>query len=155
MQKNIVKFIVLFLALVSVFYFMRQMSNNTSQQKQAVDVAENLYETTLPKDFYPFYDQFHSDSTFQLNHIMFPLKGLTPSQDSTKIAEEIFWQKENWVIHRPFDNQDGTFERTFTNIQGIITEQISANDGLFTLQKRYTKLNEEWYLIYYQDLLMH
>jgi len=115
---------------------------------------ENVYEASLPDDFHTFYDQYHSDSVFQLKRTLFPLIGLTVSDDSTKIAEEVMWQKEDWVLHKPFNDQNGTFERTFTNIGGIITEKISANEGMFTIEKRYAKLSEEWHLIYYQELLM-
>ena len=53
------------------------------------------------------------------------------------------------------NDHNGTFERTFTNLEGIVTEKISARDGLFTMEKRYAKLDGIWHLIYYQDLIMH
>jgi len=116
---------------------------------------EVVYETTLPEDFYTFYDQYHTDSLFQLDRTVFPLKGLTKSADSTRIADEILWQEDEWVLHRPFDSQNGTFDQKFTNLNGIVSELISARGGLFTIEKRYAKLSGEWQLIYYQGLLMN
>lgn len=154
MLKNIIKFLALFLGFLCVFFFLKKMQNPTIQNSETVTLEDNVYEKSLPDDFHKFYNQYHTDSTFQLERTLFPLKGLAQSTDSTKIAEEVMWQKENWVLHKPFNDQNGTFERTFTNVGGIITESISANEGMFTLEKRYAKLEEKWHLIYYQELLM-
>lgn len=154
MQKNIFKLLALLIALICVFLFIKKIQNPNTEIPDVI-VNEEVYENSLPDDFHTFYDHFHTDSTFQLERTQFPLSGLAKSTDSTKVAEEIKWQKNDWIIHRPFDNQNGTFERVFTNIGGIISEQISANNGLFTLEKRYAKLSGEWHLIYYQELLMH
>ncbi len=153
MQKNIFKILILFTALICVFFFFKKIQSN-SKDIPDVLVNEDLYESSLPNDFHTFYNQYHTDSLFQMERTVFPLKGLAKSTDSTKIAEEIMWQKNNWILHRPYDSQNGTFERTFTNIEGIISEKISANNGFFTLEKRYVKLSGEWHLIFYQELLM-
>lgn len=154
MQKNIVKFLFLFIALTCIFFFVQKMRSSKSPVPTLPNVESN-YEQKLPDDFHAFYDSYHSDSTFQMERTLFPLNGLTQSSDSTKVAEEVVWQKEEWILHKPFDSQNGTFERTFTNIEGIITEYISANNGMFSLEKRYARLAGQWHLIYYQEMLMH
>ena len=154
MQKNLIKYIALFVAIVCAFYFFKKIQMKDGNDTKEL-IAEEIYESSLPDDFHLFYDKYHTDSTFQMSRTFFPLKGLAKSVDSTKIAEETLWQEDQWILHKPFDSQNGTFERTFTNIGGIISETISANQGLFTLEKRYAKLNGEWHLIYYQELLMH
>lgn len=154
MQKNVVKYLILFVALICVFYFFKKMQYKNHNNPNVL-LTEEQYETSLPEDFHIFYDKYHTDSIFQMNRTMFPLKGISRSKDSTKIAEEVLWEKDQWIIHKAFDSQNGTFERTFTNIGGIITETITANEGLFTLEKRYAKLGGEWHLIYYQELLMN
>jgi len=154
MRKNLIKYLALLIALICVFYFIKKIQS-TGHIKTNEFAAEQIYQSSLPDDFYVFYDKYHTDSIFQLNRTLFPLKGLSKSLDTTKVAEEILWQQDQWILHKPFDNQNGTFERTFTNIGGIITETISANGGLFTLVKRYAKLRGDWHLIYYQELLMH
>jgi len=161
MLKNVLKYIAFFIAILAIIYFFKKTQSHSTEanvvtESQEVTAEDEVsYENTLPDDFYPFYDRFHTDSLFQLERIIFPLKGIAKSSDSTRIAEETLWQKESWVQHKPFNSHEGTFERVFTNIGGIISEQISANDGLFTLEKRYAKLSDEWHLIYYQELLMN
>ncbi len=154
MQKNIIKLVVLFLAFICIFYFYKKIQN---PENGSLNDSKNeaVYETTLPEDFYTFYDQYHTDSLFQLERTVFPLKGLAKSTDSTRIAEEILWQKNDWILHKPFDDHNGTFQRAFTNMSGIISEQIAAGNGLFTIEKRYAKLGGEWHLIYYQELIMN
>ncbi|MEE9439932.1 MAG: hypothetical protein V3V14_13075 [Saprospiraceae bacterium] len=133
------------------------MSNNNVHH--TIDIPTDIPKVeqgkrTLPSDFYSFYDNFHSDSIFQLDHILFPLQGMGANIDSAGIYPKT-WQQETWKLHRAFNNQAGTFERSFTNVNGIITEFISANGGLFSMEKRYTKLNNSWHLIYYKELTMN
>jgi len=154
MQKNIFKFLALSITLIIVFLFLRRIQNKASKIDNT-QVEELAYSETLPQDFHEFYDQYHTDSIFQLERTVFPLKGVAKATDSTMVADEIMWQKEDWILHKPYNNHNGTFDRVFTNIGGIISEQISANNGLFTLEKRYAKLNGGWHLIYYQELLMN
>jgi hypothetical protein len=154
MQKSLIKYLALLVALVCVFYFFKKIQVKPTVDEVAV-VPEDNKALSLPEDFHDFYNKYHTDSTFQMSRTIFPLKGIAKSSDTSKIAENILWQKDEWRLHKPFDNQGGTFERTFTNINGLITETISANGGLFTLEKRYAKLGGDWHLIYYQELLMN
>jgi len=101
-------------------------------------VSENVVE--IPEDFVSFYEQFHTDSTFQLEHIVFPL---AQKKDSTK------WQKDSWQIHKPFDSQNGNFERVLDNFAGIITETIMEKNGAFLITRRFSKIGDEYHLIYY------
>lgn len=153
MQKNIFKFVAVFFAVMCAFFFFKKITNPTITANY--EVVEQAQEMTLPDDYHTFYDMFHSDSVYQMERIVFPLAGLTQSKDSAQIAESIQWTAQDWRIHKPFDSQNGTFERVFTITGGVITETITANGGLFSINKRYAKLNGEWYLIYYQDLLMN
>lgn len=152
MQKNLFRVILVLLVLSAVFLFLKKINSKTlpSEDTITLEAAENQ----LPEDFHTFYNQFHTDSSFQLSRIVFPLKGLAQSSDSTKVVDETLWLKDDWVLHRPFNDQGGTFIREFTNTANIISETISANGGLFTLEKRYAKLSGEWHLIFYQELVM-
>jgi len=134
------------------------MSKKVSQKPQVISdqaaADEQVGETSLPEDFYIFYDDFHSDSTYQWNHISFPLSGIGMARDTTNTVIQKTWTAEQWKRHGPFNSQEGLFTRTFTNVDGIVTEIQSAREGMFTLEKRYAKLSGDWYLIYYQELLM-
>ena len=153
MLKSAVKFILLFIAFLCIFYVGRKVFLDKKSVPEAIEANPVEAEQSLPKDFHTFYDQFHTDSLFQMERIVFPLKGIGKLSDTSSIAQEIMWQREDWVLHKPF-NRDGSFERVFTNISGIITEYISSTNGMFSMEKRYAKLGGEWHLIYYQELLM-
>ncbi len=99
---------------------------------------ENVVE--LPEDFVSFYNQFHQDSIYQLDHIVFPLSG---KSDSTN------WSKNDWIMHKPFDNSSGEFARDLDNFAGIIVETISHDKGMFRMVRRFSKHDEHWNLIYY------
>jgi len=152
MQKNLIKAIFILFAVSCIFVFYKKIS---SDKVTYVTNVEPVVENSLPADFHDFYNKFHTDSVFQMSRISFPLTGVAQEGDSVLVIVEKSWKPEEWKIHKPFDNQNGTFERTFTNINGIISEKIVGNGGMFSIQKRYSKLANQWYLIYYQDMMMH
>ncbi|MFT6333938.1 MAG: hypothetical protein ACI86M_000179 [Saprospiraceae bacterium] len=140
-------------AISSAFLFYKKIKIDQSKTYIVEEVSES--ENSLPSDFHSFYDQFHIDSIFQMSRIVFPLSGVVQEGDSVLTLVEMQWLKRDWKIHKPFDNYGGTFERIFTNTGGIISETIVGNGGMFSLEKRYSKLAGEWHLIYYQGLMMH
>jgi len=54
------------------------------------------------ESFTDFYNKFHTDSEYQLERIVFPLEGLPPFADT---IERYYWQKDEWQIHKPFNNE--------------------------------------------------
>lgn len=107
----------------------------------------------LPKDFESFYERFHRDSVYQMSHIIFPLEGRPAVTDSTQVVPPDFrWQPETWLLHRPYNDGDGKFSRSFTNFHNIINEEISDASGQFTMLRRFSKMDTAWYLIYYKEL---
>ena len=108
-------------------------------------------QAVLPEDFEIFYIQFHTDSIFQMEHIAFPLEGLKKANEGGPgdILIPIHWQKDDWVIHKPFNDFDGSFNRTFHQVGPIIIQNISDNNQLFSMERRFAQLGEEWNLIYY------
>lgn len=153
MQKNLIRAIAVLLTISFAFVFYKKM--NPKQQENTVAKTEQEAESSLPSDFHDFYNRFHTDSIFQMSRIIFPLTGVAQEGDSIRVIVNKQWQAEDWKLHKPFDNHGGTFERTFTNENGIISETIIGNGGMFSLEKRYSKLVDEWHLIYYQGLVMH
>jgi hypothetical protein len=109
--------------------------------------------TEIPEDFVEFYNLFHTDTTYQLDHIHFPLEGMPAlSPDSDLQGFSFWWEREGWKIHKPFDDNGGTFNRAFSNFAGIITETISDDSGHFSMMRRFSKMNGEWMLIYYKEM---
>lgn len=100
----------------------------------------------FPMDFEEFYHRFHRDSIFQLGHIVFPLEGkrIDSTGDTT-------WEKATWIVHKPF-NDMGTFNRQITILNGIVIEKIIDESGQYDMERRWSMLGDEWYLIYYKEI---
>jgi len=135
-----------------VFLFLNR-NKETPQATPAPPIAET--ETaTIPDDFEDFYNQFHSDSAYQIAHILFPLEGIPPTADSLTLAQGSYrWQQSDWTIHRPFDAMNGEFIRELRRISDeMVVEQIRHNSGQYGMQRRFARFTDGWYLIYYAGM---
>lgn len=120
--------------------------------KKKTPVKETLINAQLPEDFKDFYAKFHEDTSYQMKHIEFPVKGLPQDVDSTTLAEDdFFYTRDVWQIHKPIDFTDGEFQREFRLLSDrMIIEDIIKSDKTFSLERRFAKKSDaEWYLIYY------
>lgn len=101
--------------------------------------------------FLAFYKRFNEDSIFQMNHITFPLEGI-PARDSAYVndGKPFHWQKENWVLHRSFNDMDGAFQRSFLPMgNDLMIENIKHSSGRYGMQRRYALYENGWFLIFY------
>lgn len=124
------------LFLISVFISIVSCKN------EKISLEEVQFKEEIPPDFLNFYDQFHGDSIFQMNHIIFPLQ---MQSDSTP------WLKENWTLHKPFSSQSGEFQRKYFHLNGIVIEQISDSKGYYNIERRFSKSGNSYNLIYYKS----
>lgn len=110
--------------------------------------AEN---ESLPEGFAEFYQQFHSDSMYQIEHIVFPLEGLPNNADSAIVASKTFrWTPENWRMQKPFDFQVSEYKREIVPLtESIVLERIVHNSGQFGMVRRFAIVGGDWHLIYY------
>lgn len=120
---------------------------NTAEFEQAT-------ESSLPEDFKVFYQRFHSDSLYQMEHIMFPLEGLPDKADAATIAADTFrWTPENWRFQRSVDYEVSDFTRRIIPLNEVmVREYIVHKTGEFGMERRFAKIGGEWYLIYYAGL---
>lgn len=104
----------------------------------------------LPKDFMQFYMQFHTDSSYQMEHIIFPLSGLPANVDSTILSKKAFtWDKESWQMHRPFNVSDG-YQQEYVSVDNeTVVEYIIQKYSRYGIERRFSRLSGEWYMIYY------
>ncbi len=142
------------IALSSLFFLWYTKTKLTIPNNNPTQLVESSQTTpnTSPADddFADFYHQFHYDSLFQLRHIIFPLEGIPPRDSTGSIPDHFRWQKESWVIHRPFNDQDGNFVQEFTRVgSNMVVEQIQDTGGNFGMQRRFARIGDEWHLIYY------
>ena len=110
---------------------------------------------TLPDDFVSFFNQFHEDSSYQIDHINFPLEGMpaTTGDGDTIPTERYFWQKENWKKHNRFTDPGGNFDHWYVVVnERIIEHWIQMKGTNLYMKRRFAKFEDGWYLIYYQGL---
>lgn len=145
MQLNSKGVLAILVALALLATRCKQTNESTTiEQEQPIS-------NSLPEDFLQFYDKFQLDSAYQLDHIVFPLEGKT--YDENNGATKKSWTAENWVIHKAFDDMEGTFTRSYTEFGGIIIEKIVDNQGLLTMERRFSKMgDDDWHLIFYDPL---
>jgi len=105
----------------------------------------------LPAGFSEFYQKFHSDSLYQVEHIVFPLEGLPNNADSSTVASKNFhWTPENWRMQHPFDFQVSEYKREIVPLtESIVMERIVHQSGQFGMVRRFAVVGGEWHLIYY------
>ena len=117
---------------------------------ERTDVSEDG-EPKLPEDFVTFYEQFHKDEEFQLQHIIFPLKGLPGAADAETIEKNNFyWQGDDWKMHHELVNPDNMFTQSFLMIDDkLIIDRIDLEGQGMGMERRFAKLDDDWYLIYY------
>ena len=104
----------------------------------------------LPEEFYSFYIQFHADSLFQMQHISFPLEGTRKAgEGSINLMIPHSWQKEEWILHKTFNDYNGSFKREFFQVGPVIIEKIADKNEFFKMERRFAKFDKEWQLIFY------
>lgn len=108
----------------------------------------------LPTDFQVFYELFHRDSSYQMEHIRFPLEGLPDYADSLTIASgQYTWEAEDWVMHKRQLADDPEFQRVVTMFGDfVVRERFVHKERPLMTERRFEKVQDEWYLIYYAGL---
>ncbi|MFZ1498073.1 MAG: hypothetical protein WAS72_13505 [Saprospiraceae bacterium] len=116
--------------------------------------SSNKTTTTSNSDFAIFYEKFHQDSVFQVAHILFPLEGLPNQADSATLEnEKYFWEQKDWVLHKPFTEDNKEYERNLTQItDGMVVETIRFANGEYGIQRRFARFGKDWFLIYYAGM---
>ena len=123
---------------------------NTPVEEQVVD--------TLPADFVEFYDKFHTDSLYQMEHIIFPLEGLPNSlgDGDTTSTKRFFWKREEWKKHNHFNDPSGQFEHWYQVLdERLIEHWVQMKGTDMVIHRRFARLDDGWYLIYYAGLRPH
>lgn len=102
-------------------------------------------------DFAAFYEKFHQDSLYQINHISFPLEGLPPN--ALREDPSFRWHADDWQMHRPFNSRNAGFNTEQVRLgEDLVVEKIISSNGKFGMMRRFARLNGEWYLIYYAGM---
>ena len=134
---------VLFLIMI-VFFIFGGCKDSQGDVLQKEEIRE------LPASFVTYYTNFHSDSTYQMNHIIFPLKGRVSIIDSNGVnSVEKIYEEESWQLHKPFYDS-ASYNQTFQMLgDQIVTETIVDKMGLLEIERRWGMMDSSWYLISY------
>lgn len=143
------RYLFLFCSLVFLLSNCKNKSPQPLQQTRA--------EAELPKDFLEFYQKFHTDSTYQMAHIEWPLKGESGvSQDTLAKRQLTEWTPENWhLMHLP-DTTMSTLKRSFETVgEVMIIEKMSYPMVGFGYERQFYKEEDgQWRLIFYGETQM-
>lgn len=141
------RYFIVALALFLTACNQRPEEENASSGKPASPVE-------LPAGFADFYQKFHSDSIFQMEHIVFPLEGLPDNADSLTLANQDYrWLPENWRMQRQFDFEMSEFKREIIPLnENMVLERILHQSGEFGMVRRFALVGDEWHLIYYAGM---
>ncbi|HFA48666.1 MAG TPA: hypothetical protein ENJ95_06545 [Bacteroidetes bacterium] len=111
-------------------------------------------EEKLPEGFPAFYQRFHSDSLYQINHIIFPLQGIPNNADRSALTDDTFrWKKEDWQMMHPIDFQMSEYQRILTPLTDqMVVEHIVHKNGQYGMLRRFAIIGDDWHLIYYAGM---
>lgn len=142
-----------FSVLLALMIFAGACKRNSNETEKLTTVGnlEN-YSNELPQDFIEFYQKFHEDSIYQLEHIDFPLKGLPDGADpEEKDFEDYYYTRDQWVLHKTFDPKLFSTEMIVLS-DIIIEERITERKYQLMIIRRFAKGSGGWRLIYYAGL---
>ena len=102
---------------------------------------------SVPKEFIEFYEKFISDSTFQKEHINFPIIAVVTECDSTINLTNKNWQNYTWDFRKDFYNPNDS-NLIYFNKDRFYFENTKKEIGLL-FQIGFEKINGNWFLTFY------
>ena len=142
-QKNLI-FLSIFLLFV------------TSCKNKNSNLQANTEQELRVAAFEDFYQKFHSDSLFQVAHIIFPLEGLPSGADSTVLTGGTFYyQKADWRMQHSLQemDKDMDYHRTLSVVSPeFMREVIFKNDSTYAMERKFAYMDSTWILIYYAGM---
>ena len=101
------------------------------------------------ENFSEFYQQFLTDSTFQMQRIQFPLPG---QKVTTEIQDTSYqWTEDNWIMLKEFELDPTQFERNLQVTDTLATDEIYTPGAGFYFKMVFEPVKREWYLVYLVD----
>ena len=128
----------------------KQKSQSAESTISAIPVDQNA--KPLSAEFVEFYNRFHSDSAFQMEHISFPLKGIPDYADPQDMKEnEFYFTADQWITQKQCDPKKN--EISYINLGNVaIEERIQEKEHNLIVIRRFSKTSDGWRLIYYAGL---
>lgn len=141
MQQKIINTLLVFVSISALLIVWNNLDS---------DVPIKKTELKIPIEFEQFYQSFHEDSTTQMDHIVFPLKGITFDENGT--PHDTIWTKENWKIHEDPRNFSKSFKVTYKKLGSMIIETTTHKTYPFSMERRFSKNENGYEMIYYKQM---
>lgn len=106
--------------------------------------------------FDEFYKKFHSDSSFQMSRIEFPLKGekRDGSIHPDSIRSNFYWNDKDWIIHKDVDYKSLGYKEEIDHNDSIYIQKIFIENSGIQIERHFKLIDCSWYLYYYSDIIM-
>ena len=106
-------------------------------------------EDVVMEKFDVFYNEFHSDSLFQMSRIKFPLQG--QNIDGFKKNK---WTKVNWVLLKTkiYDVDTLEFKTRWKKSTTSFVQKCYLEHSGFSSEYRFQLIKKKWYLTYALDI---
>ncbi|MGI6479380.1 MAG: hypothetical protein ACOX0M_08070 [Salinivirgaceae bacterium] len=101
-----------------------------------------------PENFDKFYNRFHTDSTFQMSRIKFPLQGKIIQGD-----QETKWSRDNWIMMktRIYDIDTTMYKTTFKKRETSFYQKFWLENSGLSSEYRFELIGNKWFLVYALD----
>ena len=104
---------------------------------------------TADEDLDAFYEQFMTDSAFQMNRIQFPLPGQKFTADVEDSTYQ--WLREEWQILSQPQVDPVHFSRDLLVTDTLATDEIAGKNSGFYFKMFYRPVKQRWHLVYMVD----
>ena len=138
----------------SFFLFCTALCFALGCKNKPSELIQSKAPNQLPKDFNEFYQQFHTDSAFQMAHIEWPLKGEKGiAADSTQRQILTEWAPAQWKLMIMPDTSMSTLKRTYETVGDVmvIEKMFYPMVGMGYERQFYKDEDGAWKLIYYAE----
>lgn len=133
------------LMLSSVLLLALSTSGCRSARSKRTTPTEATRTEPTAEEFSTFYNQFLTDSTFQMQRIRFPLTGVKMTAETEDSTYQ--WTKGQWVMLQKPQLDPTQFTRNLMVTDTLAVDEIkSANTG-FYFKMTYRPIDRKWYLV--------
>jgi len=101
------------------------------------------------EDFSEFYQQFLTDSSFQMQRVQFPLPG---KKITAEVQDTTYrWTEDDWIMLKEFELDTAQFERILQVTDTLATDEIYTPGAGFYFKMVFEPIKRKWHLVYLVD----
>lgn len=103
----------------------------------------------VDEDFDAFYDRFHEEEDFQLDRVVFPLKGNLTNDQGTRD-----WDRASWEMHRGKVTEitESNYDTEIIRKDDEFIDKVQLRDAGLSIERRFERIKGRWYLVYYEKV---